>query len=94
MIVQIAITHSDHDAFAYAVQAEGQDLYADTGLSSIIHCLAAAIEGLDPDVKAAELAFQGIVSGTYPLRVLATRPAEVSQHAVNTTEAVLDAENE
>ena len=94
MIVRIAIQHSPTEGYEYLVSTDGEALYADAGLSTFLHALAAAIEGLGPEVKAAELAFQGIVSGTYPLRVLATRPAEVAQHAVNTTDAVAEAERE
>jgi hypothetical protein len=91
MIVHIAIHPAGPAGFDYAVSSEGDELYADAGLGSIIHCLAAAIEGMGPEVKAAELALAGVVSGTYPLHVLATRPADVAQHAVNTTTAVLQA---
>jgi len=94
MIVRLDIHHSDSAGYAYAVRAEGEDLFGDAGLSSLLHCMAGAIEGLGPEVKAVEFAFQDIVSGTYPLQVLATRPNEVAQHAVNTTAAVLEAEND
>jgi hypothetical protein len=94
MIVRISIHPSGPGRFDYAVSSEGEDLYGDAELGSFVHCLAAAIEGMGPDVKAAELAFGGIVSGTYPLRVLATRPAEVAQHAVNTTAAILEVERD
>lgn len=93
MIVRIDIHPAEAGTFDYAVRAEGEDLYSDVGLSSLLHALAAAIEGLGPEAKAAELAFAGIVSGTYPLHVLATRPAEVAQHALNTTQAVYEAEH-
>ena len=53
--------------------------------------LAAAVEGLGSDARAAEIAFQGIVSGTYPLAVIATRPNYVALHAVNTALAVFEA---
>jgi hypothetical protein len=94
MIVRLDIHHSELEGFEYAVRAEGEDLFGDSGLSSMLHCMASAIEGMGAEVKAAEFAFRGIVSGTYPLQVLATRPNEVAQHAVNTTNAVLEAENE
>jgi len=92
MIVRIDIHHSELGGFDYAVRAEGDELFGDSGLTSVLHCMAGAIEGLGPEIKAAEFAFQGIVSGTYPLEVLATRPNEVAQHAVNTTRAVLESE--
>lgn len=94
MIVRISISPTGPSSFDYAVSAEGQLLYGDAGLSSIIHCLAGAIEGLDPQAKAAEMAYGGIVSGTYPLHTLAARPAEVAQHAVSTARAVIESLNE
>ena len=94
MIVRLDIHRSAPESYAYAVRAEGEDLFGDAGLSSVLHCIAGAIEGLGPEVKAVEFAFQDIVSGTYPLQVLAIRPNEVVQHAVNTTTAVLEAEAE
>ena len=94
MIVRIDIHQSEAEGFEYAVLVEGETLFADSGLSSMLHCMAGAIEGLGSEVRAAEFAFQGIVSGTYPLQVIATRPTDVAQHAVNTTQAVIEAENE
>ena len=91
MIVRIDIHDSPDGEHGYAVSSEGTELYGDSGFSSILHALAGAIEGLQPEVMAAELAFRGVVSGTYPLRVLATRPAAVVQHAVDTANAVLEA---
>ena len=93
MIARISIHPSGPARFHYAVSAEGEELYSDDGLGSIIHCLAAAIEGMGEEVKAAELAYGDIVSGTYPLQVLATRPGDVVQHAINTTTAVLQVLN-
>lgn len=92
MIVRIDIHHGETESFSYGVTAEHQTLYDGSGISSIVNALAAAVEGLGSEVRAAEIAFQGIVSGTYPLRIIATRPHEVAQHAVNTAHAVYEAE--
>ena len=89
MIVRIDIHHDDAEEFSYSVTAEHQTLYDGAGFSAFVNTLAAAVEGLGPEVRAAEIAFRGIVSGTYPLTVIATRPNEVAQHAVNTANAVL-----
>ena len=94
MIVRIDIHHDETEGFSYSVIAEHQSLYDGSGFSSIVNTLAAAVEGLGSDVRAAEIAFQGIVSGTYPLTTIATRPNEVAQHAVNTASAVYEAERE
>ena len=90
MIVRIDIQHTD-DIYEYRVIAEGDVLFDDTGFSSVMHCLAAAVEGLPPEVRAVEVACGGVVSGTYPLHVLASNAAQVAQHSVNTTAAVFEA---
>ena len=90
MIVRIEMHRAD-DSYEFRVVDEGAVLFADNGFSSVMHCLAAAVEGLSPQVRAVEVACGGVVSGTYPLHVLATSPAEVAQHAVNTTAAVWEA---
>ena len=90
MIVRIEI-HRTGDVYEYRVLEDGAVLFDDSGFSSVVHCLAAAVEGLPPPVRAVEIACGGIVSGTYPLHVLATSAAQVAQHAVNTTAAVYEA---
>ena len=90
MIARIEI-HRDGDVYEYRVIAEGDVLYDDAGFTSVVHCLAGAVEGLPPEVRAVEVACGGIVSGTYPLHVLAANADQVAQHAVNTTAAVFEA---
>ncbi len=90
MIVRIEIHRAD-DSHEYRVVDDGTVLFADGGFGSVVHCLAAAVEGLPPAVRAVEVACGGVVSGTYPLDVLATNAAQVAQHAVNTTAAVFEA---
>lgn len=74
--------------FEYRVSYEGEDLYADSGLDSVEACIVAATEGLGQDAVAAEVAYKGIISGTYPLASLALVSAQIAQHAEQTTEAV------
>jgi hypothetical protein len=88
MIVRIDINFDPSEGYSYSVIAEHQTLYDGNALSSIVSSLAAAVEGLSSDVGAAEISFGGIVSGTYPLTTIATRPHDVAEHAVNTTNAV------
>jgi len=88
MIVRIDIDRSA-DEFAYAVSEEGEELYGDDGLPSIVECLIAAVEGMPPEALAAEIAYDGIVSGTYPLPVIGMSVEQVAQHAANTT-AMID----
>jgi hypothetical protein len=78
--------------FDYAVSAQGDHLYADGGFASIVGSLAAAVEGMSPEMRSAEIAYRGVVSGTYPLEVIAGRPDEVTTHAVRTAMAVYAAE--
>lgn len=91
MIVRIDIESDGPRAFSYRVSVEQEALYDDTGLASIAEALVGAVEGLPPEAAAVELAFQSIVSGTYPLAVLAMNVAQVAEHTANTTEAVLEA---
>jgi hypothetical protein len=90
MIVRIEI-HRAGDDYEYRVLAEGDVLFDDAGFSSVVHALVGAVEGLPPEVRAVEVACGGVVSGTYPLTVLAGSAAQVAQHAVNTTAAVYEA---
>ena len=90
MIVRIEI-HRDGDVYEYRVIADGEVLYDDAGFTSVVHCLVGAVEGLPPEVRAVEVACGGIVSGTYPLTVLAANAEQVALHAVNTTAAVFEA---
>jgi hypothetical protein len=88
MIVRFHIDPVAGDSFEYRVSYEGEELYADEGLDSIEACIVAATEGLGQDAVAAEIAYRGIISGTYPLASLALVSAQIAQHAEQTTEAV------
>jgi hypothetical protein len=87
MIVRIVIDRSA-EAFGYAVSHESEELYGDDGLPSIVDCLVAAVEGMPPAAVAAELWYDGVVSGTYPLPVIGMSIEQVAAHAVNTTEMI------
>ena len=89
MILRIDIDKSG-EAFAYRVSEEGEELYGDDGLPSFAECLIAAVEGMPPDAVAAELWYDGIVSGTYPLSVIGMSLEQVAQHALNTTAMIDD----
>jgi hypothetical protein len=88
MIVRFHIDPVVGGQFEYRVSYEGEELYADAGLDSIEACVVAATEGLGQDAVAAEVAYKGIISGTYPLASLALVSAQIAQHAEQTTEAV------
>ena len=47
-----------------------------------------------PDVLAAEVWYQNIVSGTYPLQVIGMQLEQIADHAANTTAAIEEIANE
>jgi hypothetical protein len=91
MIPRIEIARVEGGDLDYRVTFEAEPLFDDTGFSSVMTALVAAVEGLSPEVVAVEVAFEGIVSGTYPLQVLAMNPQQIADHAVNTTASVYEA---
>lgn len=91
MIVRFSIDPIGMDSYEYRVTHEGENLYDDSGLDSVHACIIAATEGLGQDAIAAEVAYKGIISGTYPLASLALVSEQIAQHAVQTTEAVEEA---
>lgn len=88
MIVRFNIDLTGQDYYDYRVTHEGEELYADSGLSSIEACVTAALEGLGSDAVAAEVAYKGIISGTYALASLALASNQIAHHALQTTEAI------
>ena len=90
MIVRIEIDTPPGGQFDYRVTDEGETLYADAELPSLADALVAAAEGLAPEVVGAEVWFRGVVSGTYPLHVIAANHAQIAIHAANTTAAIFE----
>ncbi len=88
MIVRIEIDGNEESQYDYRVSYESEALYSDAGLSSIVEALVAAVEGLAPDVVGVEVWYRGVVSGTYPLQVIAMNHEQIAAHAVNTTAAI------
>ena len=88
MIVRFHIDQIERGRYEYRVSYEGEDLYADSGLNSIEECIIAATEGLGQDAVAAEVAYQGVISGTYALASLALMSAQIAEHALQTTTAI------
>ncbi len=88
MIVRFNIDTAGQDQYDYRVTHEGEELYSDAGLDSLEQCITAAVEGLGSDAVAAEVAYQGIISGTYALASLALMSAQIAEHAVQTTAAI------
>lgn len=88
MIVRIDIEGSENTLFDYRVSYESEDLYADNGLNSALEALVAAVEGLAPGALGIQVWLRGVVSGTYPLDVVAMSAEQIIEHAVNTTSAI------
>ena len=91
MIVRIEIDNIDGELFEYRVTDQAEELYGDTGLDSFVECLVAAVEGMAPHMVAAEIAYRGVVSGTYPLTAIGMSIDQVAEHAMNTTAAIEEA---
>lgn len=91
MIVRFNIDPVTGGLYEYHVTYEGEDLYADSGLDSMEACIVAATEGLGQDAIGAEVAYKGIISGTYALASLALVSEQIAQHALQTTEAIEEA---
>ena len=91
MIVRFHIDPMEQDQYEYRVSYEGEDLYSDAGLDSIEACIVAATEGLGQDAIAAEVAYKGIISGTYALASLALVSVQIAEHALQTTAAIEEA---
>lgn len=88
MIVRFHIDLMEQDQYEYRVSYEGEELYSDAGLDSIEACIVAATEGLGQDAIAAEVAYKGIISGTYALASLALVSAQIAEHALQITAAI------
>lgn len=88
MIVRFNIEPTGPDQFDYRVSHEGEALFGDVGLGSLEACIVAATEGLGSEPVGAEIAYKGVISGTYPLATLALASGQLAEHAVNTTAAI------
>ena len=91
MIVRFSIDPIEQGQYDYRVTHEGENLYDDSGLESIEACIIAATDGVGQDAVAAEVAYKGIISGTYALASLALASAQIAQHALQTTDAIEEA---
>lgn len=88
MIVRFHIDPAGQDLYDYSVSYESESLFSDAGLASIEACIVAATEGLGNDAVAAEIAYKGIISGTYALASLALMSGQIALHALQTSEAI------
>ena len=88
MIVRFHIDPIEQGQYEYRVSYEGEELFGDAGLDSLEECITAAVEGLGQDAVAAEVAYKGVISGTYPLASLALMTEQIAEHARQTTLAI------
>ena len=88
MIVRFSIDPIEQGQYEYRVTNEGENLYEDAGLDSVEACIIAATEGLGQDAIAAEVAYTGIIRGTYALASLALMSGQIALHARQTVEAI------
>ena len=88
MFVRFHIDPMEQHQYEYRVTYEGEELFGDAGLDSLEECIVAAVEGLGQDALAAELAYKGVISGTYPLTSLGWMTAQIAEHARQTTQAI------
>lgn len=89
MIVRFHIDPIEEQGrYEYRVSYEGEELFGDAGLDSLEECIVAALEGLGRDAVAAEVAYRGVISGTYPLASLALMTGQIAEHARQTAQAI------
>jgi len=86
MRVRFHIDPDGPDQYGYRVSYEDEALYSDAGCLGIEACIVAATEGLGQDAVAAEVAYKGVISGTYALASLAL--AQIADHALQISTAI------
>ena len=60
-------------------------------IATLNGCVLCKSVRMAPEVVGAEVWYRGIVSGTYPLHVIARNHEQIATHASNTTEAIREA---
>lgn len=88
MLARIDLTHSPAAGFAYRVSVQDEAGYEDEGLATIEQAIVGALAGLEPATRAVQLSFDGVISGTYPVKVLSANIEQLARHAVLTAQAV------
>ena len=89
MIATLGIFQMQPGLYEYQVGCNGQELFADAGFNSIESAIGAASDVTGP-ITAMEVAYRGIVGGTFPLHRLRTDTRAVADHLVATVASVLD----
>lgn len=89
MIATLGIFQMQPGLYEYRVSCNGQELFADAGFDSIESAIGAASDLTGP-ITAMEVAYRGIVGGTFPLHRLRTDTNVVTHQLVSTVASVLD----
>jgi hypothetical protein len=89
MIVTLGIFQMQPGLYEYQVACNGQELFSDAGYESIESAIRAASDVTGP-ITAMEVAYKGIVGGTFPLHRLRTDASAIAKHLVATMASVLD----
>ncbi len=89
MIATLGLFQMQPGLYEYQVTCNGQELFADEGFNSIASAIGAASDVTGP-ITAMEVAYRGIVGGTFPLHRLRTDTNAVADHLVATVASVFD----
>lgn len=89
MIATLGIFQIQPGLYEYQVRYNGQELFANAGFDSIESAIGSALDLTGP-ITAMEVAYRGIVCGTYPLHRLRTDTKSVAEHLIATVASVLD----
>jgi hypothetical protein len=89
MIATLYILQMQPGLYEYRVRMHGQELFSDAGYDSIASAIKAA-SNIEGPITAMEVAYSGIVEGTYSLYRLRTDASGVVTHLVATMASILD----
>ena len=89
MIATLGIFQMQSGLYEYQVGCNGQELFSDAGFTSIESAIGAASDVTGP-ITAMEVAYRGIVGGTFPLHRLRADANAVADHLVATVASVRD----
>jgi hypothetical protein len=89
MIAKLNIFKMQPGTYEYLVSCGGQELFSGEGYPSIESAIKAGAD-TDGPITAMELAYSGIVGGTYTLNRLRADAAGLATHLVETVASVVD----
>ena len=89
MIAALSLSKIEPGLYEYQVYCNGQELFSDAGYESIQAAIEAASDTEGP-ITAMEVAYSGVVGGTFTLHQLRSDAAGVASRLVDTVASVLD----